>query len=204
MRRLLVVLVLLASACASVDGESALGPTIPPSDDSGPPVVFVSVGGAETLGANLDDQLRQSWPQLLLGDGLPRRAVHVNLATPDATAGEALDRQVPAALEVGPTLATVWLADGDAQDGTSVAAYRRELDQVVRRLGEGGARVLVVVGPSPEGDLALDAYNDAAAEVASAAGVELADLTGAVSGLDAAGHRQVAMMLAELVAAGPP
>ncbi|HWH34520.1 MAG TPA: SGNH/GDSL hydrolase family protein [Acidimicrobiales bacterium] len=188
-------LALVAAACAS-GGEPALGPTIPPADDAGPPVVFVALGGDETLGQGLDDQLRQSWPQVLLRDGLPRRAVHVNLASPGATAAQARAAQVPAALEVDPTLATVWLGGGDARVGTSPAAYRRGLDAVVAPLAEAGARVLVVLGPAAAGA----GYDGATAGVVEGRGATLVDLRTLDPALDAAAHRQVATAVAEAAA----
>ncbi len=201
---LLLMLLGLIGACSSA-GDQTTASTLPPSDDTGPPVVFVAVGGGETTGLRLPDSLRQSWPQLLFTEALPRRGVHVNLSSPGATVAQALDQQVPAALELGPTLATVWLTGGDARAGTSVAAYERDLEVVVRRFQEVGTRVLVATGPpSPEDAVAVEPYGAAAERVAQRTGTQLVDLSGLDPDLGVVGHRQAADAFMAALAAGPP
>ncbi len=199
-----VLLAVLVAACATA-GDQTTASTIPPADNTGPPVVFVAVGGGETTGVRLPDSLRQSWPQLLFTEALPRRAVLVNLSSPGATVAQALDQQVPAALELGPTLATVWLTRGDVRAGTSVAAYERDLELVVRRLQDSGARVLVATGPpSPEDAVPVGPYGAAAERVAQRTGTQFVDLSALDSELGVAGHRQAADAFMAALATDPP
>lgn len=199
------VLLALLAACSTA-GDQTAPSTIPPADETGPPVVFVAVGGGETTGHGLPDHLRQAWPQLLYREGLPRRAVHVNVASPGATVAQALDVQVPAALELGPTLVTVWLTSGDAEAGTAVASYERDLELVVRRLQDpGGARVLVATGPAEPGGLPpVEPYHAAGRRVAERTGADLVDLSGLNPDLGVTAHRQAADAFTEAVADGPP
>ncbi len=209
MRRWSLLMVLLAvlsliGACSTAGDQTTVS-TLPPSDDTGPPVVFVAVGGGETTGLRLPDSLRQSWPQLLFTEALPRRGVHVNLSSPGATVAQALDQQVPAALELGPTLTTVWLTGGDARAGTPVAAYERDLELVVRRLQDSGARVLVATGPpSPEDPVPVGPYGAAAERVAQRTGTQLVDLSGLDPELGVAGHRQAADAFMSALTTDPP
>ena len=204
MRRSTWLLLVLVTACTSA-GDQTAATTIPPADDSGPPVVFVALGGGETTGLGLPDSLRQAWPQLLFGEALPRRAVHVNLSSPEATVAQALDAQVPAALELRPTLATVWLTSGDALAGTPLPRYERDLEVVVGRLlEEAGARVLVAKGPAaPAGPASVEPYHAAVERVVERTGAELVDLSDLDPDLGVAAHRQAADTFAEAIAAGP-
>lgn len=201
MRRAAWLLLVLVTACTTAD-EQTTASTLPPADDSGPPVVFVALGGGETTGLGLADNLRQAWPQLVFAGALPRRAVHVNLASPEATVAQALDAQVPAALELQPTLATVWLTSGDALAATPLTRYERDLETVVVALQEGGAQVLVASGPA--GPASVEPYHAAAERVVERTGTELVDLSSLDPDLGAAGHRQVADAFTAALATDPP
>lgn len=178
----------------------ATGPTTTlPAEESGPPVVFVSVGGDETLGFSMADRLRERWTQLVFRDHLPRRSVHVNVASSGATVASALEVQLPLALEVAPTLVTVWLGGADAAQATRVSSYERDLEDLVRQMqGDGSTQVVVAVGPAVEDDGGSTEPYDAAAErVAGRTGAGLVDLRAVDLGAAADGQRQVAMAVAD-------
>src|SRR5262249_13086382 len=59
----------------------------------------------------------------------------------------ALRDQLPGALAVRPTLATVWLNVDDLAAGVPVADYESRLDQIVGGLRGAGARVLIANTP---------------------------------------------------------
>ena len=198
-----VMVVLMVGACSSGTDEIAGATTTLPPEEIGPPVVFVAVGGDETIGYGVADGLRDSWTQLVFREHLPRRSVHLNVASSGATVADALALQVPLALEVAPTLVTVWLAGADAAQATPVAAYERDLEQVVRQLqGDGSTRVVVAVGPpivAGSGD--TEPYDDAAERVAGLTGAGLVDLSAVdpAFGIDA--HEVVASAVANALAA---
>ncbi len=164
----------------------------------GPPVVYVAVGGAETTGRGLADPLREAWSQRLYRQAFPRRTVHVNLAETGATVERALADQVPGALALEVTVATVWLGAADAEVRTPPARFRAGLEQVVERLGRGGrARVLLLLGPAPF----AGGTSPMAAEVRAVAGrttAELVDLTGIDLG-EARAQQQVADRVADVL-----
>lgn len=112
-------------------------------------VVFVTLGGSETLNRGMDDSLRRAWAQQVFTTGLPRSAVYVNLANDGATVRQGLDEQVPKALELKATIATVWFGRGDGQAGTTSAAFSLDLTQIVQRLHAGGvSRVILLTRTS--------------------------------------------------------
>jgi hypothetical protein len=138
-----VALVVVALAGCSSDPPLASN-VVPPAAAVEDRVVFVALGGNETLSRGVDDSLRRAWVQRVFA-GLPRAAVFVNLASEEASVARGLADQVPKALELKATIATVWFGAGDAALGTTEAAFTRDLTEVVRQLRAGGVgRVLLL------------------------------------------------------------
>lgn len=190
----LVPVLLLGGACSDGRGEAAESASIPESE-LGDPVIYVSVGTDEADAAGLDgdDRPRSNWPKVLFRTALPLRTVHFNMASTGATVQDALDFQVPDALSVGPSLATVWLTTGDLRAGTPLSSYERDLTSVVRQLQqEGRTTVLLGMGAVVQDDGAADLYNEAVQRVAEETGAELVDLTGIDFPMSIERHEQVA------------
>jgi lysophospholipase L1-like esterase len=175
-----VVALMLALASAVAAGCSPGGGAESPSAASAEDhETYVAVGADDTLGVGLDRPLVDEWPKVLFRDELPRGTVFVNAAAERASVADALDHQVPLALELDPTLVTVWLNLDDLALGTPVATYERGLTDVVHALRQGGqTRVLVANTPEFPGaaPARVAAYNAAIARVARAEGAELVDL----------------------------
>lgn len=138
----LLLLGLMAAACSG--GESRIGST-PATTAPTPRVAFVTIGSEATAGSNVDDALHQLWSQQLFANALPPQSVYANLATSGATAADALREQVPVALELRPTVATVWVT-GDLDQGTPTPQYEEELTEIVQRLQAADATVLIAYG----------------------------------------------------------
>jgi len=138
-----VVLLLVAGACDVSRPE-----VLPPPADTGPPVVYVSVGASETTGVGSDQPLRDAWPRVLHRTALPPGAIHVNMGIPGATVAQALAEEVSGALEARPNLITVWLNVNDIIAGVSPATYEAQLDSLLRQLRRSATtRVLVANTP---------------------------------------------------------
>jgi lysophospholipase L1-like esterase len=214
--RLLALAVALVTAAALAAGCATKPRTIPRARN-GPTLTYVAIGGSDTLGRGTGDPLREAWPQVLFRSALPRDATLVNLASSSATVQEVLDRQVPQALTLHPTLVTV-LITADAFTGTPTATFEARLRDAVTRLrGSGGTRVLVanippldarpgyvacLPGATAPRDCALDrpvpdpatldarvaALDAAITSVTTATGATLVDLHAAVLAERAAGR----------------
>ncbi len=132
-----VILVKLFGACSSDSGS-----------ESGKPVTYVAVGASETVGFGADRPATQAWPEVLRRQALPSGARFVNLGIPGATVATALEQELPKALELSPTLVTVWLNVNDLIARVPLDTYQSQLTQLVRGLRRGGAtRVLVANTP---------------------------------------------------------
>lgn len=203
MRRALAAV--LVAAGSLLPGCSTPKATLvpPAAAPSGPPIVYAAVGASETTGSGADEPLRQAWPRVLYRTALPTSAVFVNLGIPGATVEEALDREVTPAVELQPTLVTVWLNVNDIMAGVTAAEFERDLGALVRTLRRGGATRVFVANtppldqlpaylacqtgeidcglgeglPSPDAvNELVDAYNAATARVAADEGAFVVDL----------------------------
>jgi lysophospholipase L1-like esterase len=131
-----VLLTLLLAACSD-------RPHTLPRTPAGPPLTYVALGGGEVLGDGTGDPLREAWPQVLFRTKLPRSATFVNLASTGATVQDVLDRQVPLAVAIRPTLVTISVSDDLFRD-TPVATFEATLHEVLQQLrGAGAPRVLL-------------------------------------------------------------
>lgn len=140
-----VLAVMMAGACSQRPPASHTRPSASPG-----PIVYTALGASETVGIGTQEPARQSFPQILY-QRLPRSAVLYNLGLPGETTEAALNDELPQALAVKPTLATVWFNVDDLAAGVAVADYEARLDRLVEALRRGGAgQVLVANTPRLE------------------------------------------------------
>lgn len=146
MAAVLTSLAVVGGSCGAgtEEGEAEPGPAPMPSE----PVVYVAVGASESVGMGADRPLDQAWPVVLHRAALPPGSELVNLGVPGATVADALRTQLPAALARRPGLVTVWLNVNDILGGVPVAAYERQLGDLVHALRRDGATVLVANTPA--------------------------------------------------------
>jgi lysophospholipase L1-like esterase len=139
----MVAVAVLAGACSSGSADDRRSTAA-----TGEPEVYVAIGSSETLGAGADNPFTESWPRVLYRTALDRDAVFVNAAADGSTVADALDEQLPLALDLEPTLVTVWLALDDLAAGVPAATYERQLAELIRALRRGGrTEVLVATVP---------------------------------------------------------
>jgi lysophospholipase L1-like esterase len=139
----------LAVACGA-DTPAALHPA-PALGPDGAAEVYVALGASETVGSGLNDQslqLRDTWPQLFYNQALPRAATYYNLAVPGISTAEALQGELPEAVALHPTVASVYFTVDDLVQGVPPAQYEANLDQMVHALRQSG-RAVVLVGNAP-------------------------------------------------------
>jgi hypothetical protein len=141
--------------------------------------VLVTLGSDATFGIGLSDPLSDSWPQRLYHLAFPETTVLVNAADRAVGVSSAASVELPLALEQHATVAAVWLGDVDLATGIPAATFETKLDDLVKRLRDSGARVLLGnISTAQPGALA---YDNAIASVARTRGATLVDLATALS-----------------------
>lgn len=147
---LAAVFALASLAGCSRGGNSGLVPPAPPAAVK-PAPVYVAVGASETAGIGAEVPLRDAWPRVLFRDAMPPDTVFVNLGIPGATVADVLRQTMATAVDLRPTVVTVWLNANDIIAGVAPADYERDLETLVRRLRRNGdTRVLVANTPPLE------------------------------------------------------
>lgn len=163
---------------------------------AGGALIYVAIGASDVVGEGADNPDTEAWP-LVIYDRLPAGSVIHRLGVSGSTAEEAIAEQLPAAEKLKPNLVTIWLAINDIRNQVSLEAYRKQLDEIVRRMTATGAHVYVGNVPDLTGipELAesytepqlrafTSEWNDTIAEVALANGAHLVDLQEASEGMD--------------------
>lgn len=149
----------LAASCTGGEaaGPSAVDPTPvaqlvepAPSPVGGlrGPQVYVAVGASESAGVGTHNPFRDAWPKVLWRTSLPEGSVYYGLGVSGSTVEQALREQLPAALAVEPTIATVWLNVNDLNARVPPATYEARLRELVGALRRGG-RTTVAVANTP-------------------------------------------------------
>jgi len=158
-------------------------------------LVYVALGASDVVGEGADNPETEAWP-VVVHSRLPGAVLH-RLGVPGSTAEEALIEQIPTAEVALPDLVTIWLAVNDYRSQVPLEAYRKHLDEIVRRMTDRAPRVLVGNLPDLRGipELAQSAspdrlaaytyeWNSTIAEVVLGNGAVLVDLKAASEGMD--------------------
>lgn len=159
-------------------------------------LIYVAIGASDVVGEGADDPGTEAWP-IVIYDRLPKGTVIHRLGVSGSTAEEAIVEQVPAAEALEPNLVTIWLAINDIRHQVPLEAYRKQLDEIVRRMTGTGAQVFVGNVPDLRGIPELSEsyrpeqltmftaeWNATIAEVVLANGAHLVDLQEASEGMD--------------------
>jgi hypothetical protein len=183
--RIFPIVAVLVSSLALASCSHPAGRGDAPTSTSGAPrrEVLVSIGSGATFGDDLENPLRDAWPQLLYHDAFPRSTVFVNASDRSVTVASALGQPLSIAIEVHATVVAVWLGDLDLDAGVPPSQFEGDLDRLVTRLRGSGARVLLGNLPGTKSLV----YNNAIARVARTHRAALVDLATALSGHPDAG-----------------
>lgn len=188
---LLCLCMLALGACGGATSGSPAASTLATGQSSD--LTYVAIGASDTFGIGTHDPYTQNWPDDLVA--LLKRPVHlINLGIPGITLHDALNSELPIALDSHPTLVTVWLAVNDLAAHVPVSSYRHDLQTLLKRLHTAlpQSRIAVANVPDlsmtalplayPAGPAALKQqsalYNAAIASAVSSYHATLVDLSG--------------------------
>lgn len=159
-------------------------------------LVYVALGASDVVGEGADNPETEAWP-IVLHSKLPKGTILRRLGVAGSTAEEAISEQLPAAETAGPDLVTIWLAVNDYRHQVPLEAYRKHLDEIVRRMTATHAQVFVANLPDLRGipelsegqnphklSVIASEWNATIAEVVLANGAHLVDLLEASEGMD--------------------
>jgi acyl-CoA thioesterase-1 len=177
----IAVLALLAAVVLACTGDAAGG-----REDRAP--LYVAIGASDAVGAGARNPASEGWVPRLHAMMAPGTRL-ANLGIGGLKLHDALVQVLPVAVDLQPTVVTVWLAVNDLAAGVPLDAYRADLDTLLGTLArETSARVYV--GNVPDLTLlpafrAVPAdvlraqvlvWNEAIAAVVEANGATLVDL----------------------------
>lgn len=112
------------------------------SASSAPPLTYVAIGASDAVGVGVGHPSTQGWvPQFAQSLG-PNTSL-VNLGVSGSTLAQALQEQLPPALDANPDVVTVWLAVNDLNARVPLDQYSADMDTLLSSLQPTGAQVLV-------------------------------------------------------------
>lgn len=153
----LCFLLLFSGSCGSPSGSNGQSSTHALALQQPPKarLTYVAIGASDTFGLGADDPQTQNWPSdlaAMLGSG-----VHlINLGIPGVVLHQALNAEVPVAIDAHPNLVTVWLAVNDIGNSVPPNSYAHDLDLLLSRLQAGAPHARIAVANVP--DLRLVPY----------------------------------------------
>jgi lysophospholipase L1-like esterase len=176
---LLTLLAFVVSGCAEEERESQVQGIVPR---------YVAIGASESVGTGARDPSSEGWVTQL-HRRMPAGTRLANLGIGGLQVRQAVEQVLPVAVDLQPTVVTVWLAVNDLVGGVPLDAYRADLDLLLETLRrETRARIYVANIPDltalpafQEQDTAalvqeVQRWNAAIAASAEAHGAMLVDL----------------------------
>ena len=112
------------------------------------PLTYVAIGASDSAGVGAAMPERESWPAVL-HRRLPDGSRLVNLGINGSLLRQALDQQLPVALDSAPDLITVWLAVNDYGARVPLEPYLADLSTLLSEL-RSKTRATVLVGNIPD------------------------------------------------------
>jgi len=142
-------LLLLLSACAGRASEQSASAGLRVQQAPQARLTYVAIGASDTYGIGTEDPQSESWPSDLT-TMLGKNVRLINLGIPSAHADEALNVEVPVAVDAHPDVVTVWLAVNDLADNVPVDVYARNLDLLLTKLQAGIPHAQIAVANVPD------------------------------------------------------
>ncbi len=118
-------------------------------------ITYVAIGASDTFGIGTSNPYMENWPTDLAGK--LRQKVHlINLGIPGITLHDALNLELPVALDSHPKLVTIWLGVNDIANKVPVTSYSHDLDLMLTRLESQAPTAYILIANIP--DLTLLPY----------------------------------------------
>lgn len=112
------------------------------------PLTYVAIGASDSAGVGATAPEQESWPAVL-HRRLPTGSQLLNLGISGSLLRQALDQQLPVALDSAPDLVTVWLAVNDYGARVPLEPYLADLNTMLSEL-RSKTRATILVGNVPD------------------------------------------------------
>lgn len=120
------------------------------------PLTYVALGASDAVGEGMANGWRDGWVPSLARQ-LPQPTKLVNLGVGGSMLRDALEAQLPRAIEAQPDLVTLWLVVNDALSGVSLDDYGRDLNRLLAELRT-RTKATIAVGNAPYPAAHLDPW----------------------------------------------
>ena len=120
----------------------AVGCSAGPPSAASKHMTYVALGASDAVGVGASHPETEGWVPRF-GASLGPNARVVNLGVSGSTLAQALQEQLPPALDAHPDVVTIWLAVNDLNARTPLERYAADLDTLLGQLEALQARVLV-------------------------------------------------------------
>lgn len=132
-------------------GGCAAGTARPSTVQQNPParLLYVAIGASDTFGLGADDPQTENWAADLareLGSGTRL----INLGIPGITLHQALNLELPVALDTHPNLITIWLAVNDIGNYVTPNGYAHDLEILLDRLQTADPHAIIAIANAPD------------------------------------------------------
>ncbi len=121
---LLAALAMLAGACTAEEAGRARVETAP---------LYVAIGASDSVGTGAENPTTEGWVAQLY-QKMPPGTRLANLGVGGILIHQALDQELPVAVDLKPSVVTVWLGVNDVAAGVPLDAYRADLDSLLGTL----------------------------------------------------------------------
>ena len=118
-------------------------------------ITYVAIGASDTFGIGTSNPYTENWPTDL-ADKLSEKVHLINLGIPGITLHDALNLELPVALDSHPELVTIWLGVNDITNSVPVTSYSHDLDLMLTRLESQAPSAHILIANIP--DLTLLPY----------------------------------------------
>lgn len=112
-------------------------------------IVYLAIGASDTFGLGADDPDQQNWA-IDLARKLGSNVHLINLGIPGITLHQALNVELPVALDTHPSLITIWLAVNDIGDYVPAASYAADLETLLSKLQAADPRARIAIANVPD------------------------------------------------------
>ncbi len=148
---LLCLLMLFSAGCAqastALTGSSS---AISSHQQSVKQITYVAIGASDTFGIGTYDPYNDNWPTDLAALLGPSHIHLINLGIPDITVHDALNLELPVALDSHPDLITIWLGVNDIVAKVPANSYTSDLNTLLSRLRANSPHARIAIANIPD------------------------------------------------------